>query len=542
MARPLALAAAIAVALLAVSGAGRAGAQTPTRGGTLVIGTRTASEPACLNVLIRDCHLPMREEVLPGAFEVQPDATFRPDLADAEIVAKQPLTLVYHIRPEARWSDGVAVSAEDFVFTHRAILKNVTPDPNFNLTHDVTKVRSVRQLDKKTVKVVLRARYVDWRLLFDVVLPRHALAGESFKTLWRDGIDNPKTRRAIGSGPFLVDRWDRGRHLILRRNPRYWGPHAAYLDRILYRFLPAEDTGDALRSGDIDMIEPGTQILQAQALELHGEPGYSVLPVLGRAYENIIIRQDRGGNSALTKKLVRQALAFGIDRVEIARRAGELTLASSALKPLHSVVFLASSPYYRANWRSYRYRPARARQLLEQAGCRTGADGIYVCDRNRLSLRFAAPGGIVRRELTVRLAQAQLREVGVEVVPEFRAPSVHFGQILPSGDFDLFLGGWILGASTDTASDLFRCGGGSNYTGYCDRLITRDLVQVTKILDESRRVELLNKIDARLAKAVPELPLFQATWPFAFKAAIRGVVRNGAGSFTWNAENWWLDR
>jgi len=541
VARPLALGAAIAVSLLAVSGAGGAGAQTPKRGGTLVIGTRTASEPACLNVLVDACELPfLLEQVLPGAFEVQPDATLQPDLADAEIVAKQPFTLVYHIRPEARWSDGVPVSAQDFVFTQQVLRKH-RPD-------EAKDVRSVRALDRKTVEVVLRTRLVDWRLLFAVILPQHALAGENFETLWKDGIENPKTRRAIGSGPFLLAGWTRGEQLTFVRNPRYWGPHPAYLDRIVVRFFPPEDTAEALRSGEIDMIDSGPAVLQAQALELHRQhaPGIRVLSTLGNYYEHFDIRIGPGGHPALRGKqgkLVRQALAYGIDRVEIARAVGELSLASAAARePLDSVVFLANSRYYQRNWRSYRYRPDRARRLLEQAGCRRGADGIYVCAGNRLSLRFVTAAAVERRELTVRLAQAQLRDVGIEVIHVFAPPAVAFGQILPSGEFDLFLFGWILGASTAGWEDVFGCQGPNNYTGYCDRLVTRDLVQSSQILDDSRRVELLNRIDARLAKAVPAIPLYQGTGLFAFKATIRGVVSNCCGSDYWNSEDWWLGR
>ena len=87
MARAVALAAAIAVSLLAVSGASGAGAQAPKRGGTLVIGTRTASEPACLNVFLGDAcpvSLALLGQILPGAFEVLPDGTFQADLADAD--------------------------------------------------------------------------------------------------------------------------------------------------------------------------------------------------------------------------------------------------------------------------------------------------------------------------------------------------------------------------------------------------------------------------------------------------------------------------
>ena len=123
--RVRAFAAAIVASLLAVSGACGTTAQTPTRkrGATLVIGTRTTSEPACLNVLLELVEFDLLDLVLLGAYEVTPHATYRPELADAEIVAKRPFTLVYHIRPKTRWSDGVPVSAQDFVFTQQALRK-----------------------------------------------------------------------------------------------------------------------------------------------------------------------------------------------------------------------------------------------------------------------------------------------------------------------------------------------------------------------------------------------------------------------------------
>lgn len=99
-----------------------------------------------------------------------------------------------------------------------------------------------------------------------------------------------------------------------------------------------------------------------------------------------------------------------------------------------------------------------------------------------------------------------------------------------------------MGASTSGHADVFGCQRPSNFTGYCSRLVTRDLDQATRILDDKRRVGLLNNIDARLAKAVPAIPLYQVTGLFAFKATIRGVVPNGAGGFTWNAEDWWVER
>ena len=114
-----ALTAALAAALLvAVPGAGGApGAETPRRGGTVVFGP-AAFEPACLNPLVCG-YAPVDQKVLTPAFAVAPDLTLKPMLVSGvDFTRRPPFTLTYHIRPEARWSDGVPVTARDFTFTH----------------------------------------------------------------------------------------------------------------------------------------------------------------------------------------------------------------------------------------------------------------------------------------------------------------------------------------------------------------------------------------------------------------------------------------
>ena len=545
MARPLALAATAAVSLLALSGAGGAATQqTPKRGGTVVSGTSTSLEPACLRVFADGCGqgasgFPLdMSHVLAGAFEVTPGAAFRGDLVSgARIAATEPFTLVYHIRPEARWSDGVPVSAQDFVFTHQALRRHGQSG------YESERIRSVHKIDKKTVRVVLRARDVDWRYLFPIVLPSHALAGEDLATVWRERIDNPKTGAAIGSGPFLVGAWERGRQLTFVRNRRYWGPHPAYLDRLVYRFLPPDDVADALRRGEVDLIHPAIAALEAQHRELRRqpEPGIRVVASPVNAFEHFWIRVGDGGHPALRKRLVRQALAYGIDRVAITRAIGELNFERPpTIVPQDSLVLPKSSRYYRPNWSRYRLREARVHQLLGQAGCRRGTDGIYSCDGDRLSFRFLTAAGVERRELTVRLAQAQLRRVGIEVRPEFARPPVMLEKV-ESGAFDVFELGWIFDARTSGPAYNLACQREENFSGYCDRLISRDLLRVTRTLDLSRRVELLNRIDARLAKAVPHIPLYQIRGLVALNEVVRGI-RLGADSLTWNAEDWWVDR
>jgi peptide/nickel transport system substrate-binding protein len=448
-----------------------------------------------------------------------------------------PFTLTYHIRPEARWSDGEPVTARDFVFTHRTAR---TYDPD-GCCHQ--KVRSVTALDAKTVRVVLRSRFAGWRGgLFFHVLPEHALHGVHFKAVWTARIDNPKTGEPIGSGPFLVERWDRGRQLVLARNPSYWGPHTAYLDRLVFRF-GIDDPVEALRDGSLDVYEARLGLDPEAARKLQRIPGIAYRIVEGPRWEHFEIRMGSGGNPALLHgdrgKLVRRALAYAIDRVALVRGVfGQLV---PKIRPVQSAVFLPSSPYYEPNWGRYRYRPAEARRLLGQAGCRRGSDGIYSCAGERLSLRFFANSGVVSRSRALKLVQVQLRRVGIEVVPKFSPGDVLLGQVIPSGDWDVWIISYTYGP--DQPVDLaFRCHGPANATGYCQRLVTEELDRANSILDDpALYARALNRADVQMARDVPVIPLWREPSLAAFRSSLHGFVP-AEPLVGWNAENWWLDR
>ena len=535
-----ALAAAIAVSLLAVSGAGGSAAQAPRRGGTIVFGG--LGEPACLNILLATCSagradLPfLVEEVLERTFDVGPDFAYRPRLVSSVTFTKKPpFTLTYRIHPRARWSDGRPVTARDFLFTQRAML-SLKAQLSQSDRVLLEQIRRVRIVNAKTVKVVLRSRFAGWRALFGTVLPQHALAGENLEKIWTDRIDNPKTGRPIGSGPFLVERWERGRQLTLVRNPRYWGAHPAYLDRLVIRFrLESDNAIDWFRRDELDVA---WAFFELSVPALRRESDVRVLVPPSPRYDHLAIRVGPGGHRALRSKLVRRALAYGIDRVALVR---QVLQTDGTLRPLDSVVLLKPSRFYRPNWSGYRRRPAEARRLLEQAGCRRSADGIYSCGGERLSLRFVTTAGVPPRERALSLVQAQLRQVGVEVVPSFAAPPAFLEQILPSGEFDVALFGWGYDPSPSGLKDIFGCGGPLNFTGYCQRLVTRDLDQADRILDAGQQARILNRADAQMARDVPAIPLWQIPLPTALRTSVRGFVVSPYNPIS-TAENWWLER
>lgn len=543
-----ALAAAIVVSLLAVSGAGGSDLQSPKRGGTIVFGTQGAAgglrEPSCLNPLLAKCtpvgRVPfpvyIAEKVLLGAFEPRPDYTWRPRLVSGvDYTTSLPFTITYRINPKARWSDGVPVSARDFVFTHRAslALKGQLYDSTL-----VDQVRSVRAVDRKTVRVILRSRFADWRALFGTVLPSHALAGEDLSRAWTDGIYNPKTGRLIGSGPFLVQRWEPGRELTLVRNPRYWGTRPAYLDRLVIRFrMSSFEAVDWFRSGEVDVAHhfafPSVPAVQR-------EPGVKVVIDPAAFYEHLTFRLGQDGHPALKNKLVRRAIAFGIDRNALIQDSlfGQ---AEPSLRALESVVFFPQSRHYRANWSTYRRNPQRARRLLEEAGCRRGGDGIYSCSGERLSLRFVTSAGLPARVRLLDLLRVQLRQIGVEMQQSF-TPGGPLSTPTTTDRFDVAYFAWSRPSPAISGVDrIYGCGGDLNFSGYCQRLVTRDLDQADRVLDVDRRARVLNRADAQIAKDVPVIPLLQVPFPAAFRTNVRGYVLSPFNPL-WGAENWWLER
>jgi peptide/nickel transport system substrate-binding protein len=544
VARAGALAAALAVSLLTVSGAGGSATQTPKRGGTIVMLRPGTTEPPCLNPFV--CRVspvdPILTQVLEGAFEIGPDLAQRPNLIRDYRIDRQPFRITYFIRPEARWSDGVPVTARDFLFTQQAIVRQPMPADGGELRVLHRMVRRTRVIDSKTFQVELREPVGSWRFLYAAILPRHVLAGQDLTKVWGDSVDDPRTGAPIGSGPFLVSRWERGKHLTLVRNPRYWGPHTSYLDRFVWRFTP-QDPRDPLapvRANEFDVaLSLGGAFVSAEvARQVGALPGWRIAAFATPAHEHLSFRVGPGGHPALRSPLVRRALAYGIDRVEIGRLLMAEAPPASRLPP-DSATFLPGEAYYRPAWIGYRYDVPRARRLLAEAGCRPGPDSISMCDGERLRLRFVTTAGNPDRERTLELVKTQLRAVGVEVDVQYYPSGPFFTQLMESGAFDAVLFAWVVPGGFVPPEAI--CGHAQNWVGYCSRLVTRDAAQAGRILEPAQRARVLNAADAKLARAVPLLPVRQAVFRAVIRSSVRGIYPGGSQfDFVQNSEDWWL--
>ena len=324
----------LACVLIVGGSASSAPAATPVSGGTLNV---VAEQSAPINPYASYVWTAYETSpVILGAFQQAPDGTWQPKLVTSVDVATGPFTLTYHIAPAASWNDGQPVTADDFIFTWQTIM-----DPaNSSLvasTAGYDQIASMTALDSKTVRVTFDSVVAYWKELFGAVLPKHALSGRNFTTVWNNGIVDPSSGQPIGDGPFLVTGYS-STQTTLSRNPHWWGPHAPYLSSIVFHVIATSVSAEAqaLTSGQDQVIYP---TVNDSLASLRTTPGVAVQAQPSASLERIDMNVASGGPLE-DQAWARQAIADAIDRQAVAESVFPNLFPS--LSPAQSLIYYPS--------------------------------------------------------------------------------------------------------------------------------------------------------------------------------------------------------
>jgi peptide/nickel transport system substrate-binding protein len=526
------------LAALLVSGVGSAGTASQAKATrTVVFGAE--QEPPCLNSALADCNAFWAQviawtPVLRGAFMQQPDLSFKEDMVSKVVVGKKPFSLTYFIKPQARWSDGKPVTAQDFIFTWLTII-----NPKFDLADRTgyDQIQRAKALNDKTVKFIFKKPFAPWKSLFGSIFPKHVLQGTDFNTVWNNCICNPKNGKPIGNGPFLVQSYKRGQSITLVRNPSYWGARKGNVAKIVFRFITDTNSEiQAIRGGEVDAIYPQPQL---QLADLGGQKGIVIQTSAGPTLEHIDFQLGPKGGPLERAPWVRQMIAYAIDREAATKQLFRTLVPEPSKLILDSLVYVTNQKEYIPHFNAYRYNPSKVEQIARAHGCTKGGDGIWVCQGKRLSYKLTSTAGNRLRELYFEVLQAQAKKAGIELTSGFGPARIVFGDtVFSAGNFELFMYAWVTNG-TATWGSVYNCGGDSNFKGYCSKKVTDLLNASDTELDPDKRAALINKADALMAKGLPALPLYQKPTYFVFKKTIKNMVDNPSPvGPTWNAEDW----
>jgi peptide/nickel transport system substrate-binding protein len=279
---------------------------------------------------------------------LQPNATgtgLLPDLASSWTIAKNGLAYTFHLRSDAKFSNGTPVTASDVVYS---IKRSRAFSGGWGFL--LTAVKTITAPDPQTVKITLSEPHAP--LLADLAMYAYSVVPEKLvKAQGSKFFQHP-----IGSGPFMVTSYSPDSEVDLTRNPDFYGTKPK-ISKVKILIVPNDNTRVLmLESKKADVIEnpPGNLVK-----EIDKTPGLSVQLFPSTRVDFIQLDQHF---KPFKSQLVREALNYAISRKDIVQLAyqGHATQGASFLP--------YKMQFYDSSITPYPYNPAKAKQLLAQAG------------------------------------------------------------------------------------------------------------------------------------------------------------------------------
>jgi len=435
----------------------------------------------------------------------------RPAVARSWEVSSDGRTYLFHLREDARWSDGKPVTAGDFEYSWKRLLDPKTAAEYAYFLYDIEGAEDyntgktdrpesvgVRALDNRTLQVRLRKPIVFFPSIvtFMVTYPMRRDIVEKFGERWTE------PGSIVTDGPFVLDEWRHEYKLSLRPNPYYYGTRPA-LDRVVMFVVNETTTALTLyETGDLEMAT-----LPPEAMSVYrGKPEYFTAPILRGYYYGFNVLKP-----PFTDPRVRRAFSMAIDRKEFPAilKRGEIP-ASFWVPP--------GMPYFNSAI-GLPFDPDTARGLLAEAGFPGGRGFPAVT----ASFNTSPENSLIAENL-----QAQWkRNLGIQVLLDNQEWKVYLKR-LQTDPPPLFRLGW--GADypdPDNFLNLFTSTSGNNRTRWknnrYDELIRSaaadpNPLRRQKAYDEAQRI--LLEEDAAI------MPLFVATQNWVIKPYVRGLRIN----------------
>jgi peptide/nickel transport system substrate-binding protein len=522
----------LALSLALVAGCARRPAAPPRAGGEVVVGILADISTFNEYQSLGDAYeMQVMDLLFPSLMVEQPDwqehpPTFLPSLANSWETSADGRVITFHLRSDARWSDGVPVTADDVRFTFDVQRDERISAPGLEIKRFIDAVEVV---DPHTVRFSF-SRVYPYQLM-DAndghIVPKHAWGAVPLER-W-ESTDFGEI--LVTAGPFRVASHARAQTLVLGRDPGWWGAPRPYLDRLVFRVIP--DSGGQLAqllAGHLDLVEV---VPPREAGRIAALPDLELLRLPGRNWGFVAWNNRR---PSFADRETRRALSLAINRPALVESV------------YHGYAQLGSGPC------SHRcgvqrpplplpFDPAQARELLGRAGWRD-ADGDGTLERNGRAFEFdllTPAGNNLRRDMAL-LIQADLARVGVRCRPR-EVESAALLALLDAGDFDASLTAYTEGTKIELASVWATPsseGGSYNFAGYSNPEVDGLIAEADAAADFRTAKPILDRIQELIVADQPVTFLYESDKLVAVNRRIRGARINSSSVF-FNADEWTVE-
>ena len=444
-----------------------------------------------------------------------------PGVAEHWVISPDGLVYTFHLRENAKWSNGDPVTAQDFEYAWKTTLSPelaseyaemlfyIKNGEKFNKKEVGADQVGVKALNDKTLEVTLEHATA----YFLSVLPHHSYFAVHKKTVEANPNWAADTKTIIGNGPFKIAAWTHNSTIELVQNEQYWDKGKVKLDKI--SMILSDNLSTVLsmfENNQVDLTNDPPPVAEIPRLQKEGK--LKVYPYLGTYYYEFNTKKAPFDNPK-----VRKAFALAIDRealVTNVTKAGQKP--ATGWVPAGLSDAKGGEDYRKVGGDLIKDKDYEtAKKLLAEAG--------YPEGKGLPPITLLYNTQEMHKSIAEAIQEMWKKNLGVEVGITNQEWKVYL-QSRTAGDYQVARAGWI-GDYPDpmTFIDMMVTGNGNNRARWSNGEYDR-LVGIAKAnLDQSIRMKAMHDAEKILMDEMPILPIYFYTQPILEKQNLKGIVR-----------------
>ncbi|PHM39981.1 periplasmic murein peptide-binding protein precursor [Xenorhabdus mauleonii] len=451
--------------------------------------------------------------------DIDKDENIIPALAESW-ENKEGKTWIFHLRKEAKWSDGTPVTAHDVVFSFRRLVTPDTISPYGSYLSQAKIINAdevlsgkkkpeelgVRALDDATVEITLERPKAG----FLQMMAHAAMSPINEKVIKKYGIKWTQPQHFVSNGPFKLSEWVVNEKIVGVRNPHYWDDKNTVINKVTY--LPLSDyKADFNRylTGEIDISNGGPPEFLPLIKEKYGDQLH-IRPVTTVYYYLFNFEKP-----PFDDVRVRQALALAVDRNIITDK-----VLGNGQKPAYDVVtpgiggIYLKHPDY-ASW-TQEQRTAKAEALLNEAGFN---------EKNPLKLTLLYNTADTHKKIAIAASSIWRKNLGVKVTLQNQETKTQTDS-MAQGNFEITRYAWSADYNNATSFlDIFMSGNTNNHMRYQNKEFDKWALKADETNDPAdyqRAIDILNQ-------DMPAIPVYYYVRVKLIKPYVKGVNIDSKG-------------
>ncbi len=447
-----------------------------------------------------------------------------PGIAESWTTSADGTVVTFKLR-DAKWSNGDAITAEDFKYSWlRALSPALASEYSYQLYYikgaeaynsdkGTADAVGIKVVDPKTLEVTLAAPTP----YFVALTAFHTLYPVNKKNVDANEKWSLTAETFIANGPFKMKEWKHNDQVIVVKNENYWDAKNVKLSEITFRLI--EDNKAALtafESGELDATEniPTEDIERLKTAKV-----LKIDPYIGTYYYRFNVTKK-----PFDDVKVRKALTMAIDRkliVEKVTKGGQQP--AYAFTPPGMVDVEAGKDFRKVGGDFFKEDVAAAKALLAEAGFPEGKNWpadvtiLYNTSSNHKLIAEA-------------IQNMWKTNLGIDVKLRNEEWAVYL-ESQKTLNYNISRAGWIGDyADAMTFMDMFVTGGGNNQTGWSNAEYDKQIKEIAnKSGDQKVRVPAMHAAEKALMTDMPILPIYFYTNPWVIKDKVKGTYRSSLG-------------